>query len=58
MGNRLIFKRKQVGQSLESIQTALRATRDERNRIIRILENDKSKVSQRAMLAIMEGKKQ
>lgn len=52
-----MFKRDKIRVSLESIQTAIRATRDERNRIIRILEADNAKVSKPAMLAIMEGKR-
>ena len=50
MGNRLNIK-----EEIPTVMAALRATRDERNRIIKILEVEKVKLSEAAMLAIMEG---
>jgi hypothetical protein len=50
MGNRLNIK-----EEIPTVMAALRATRDERNRIIKILEAEKVKLSEAAMLAIMEG---
>ncbi|MEI6591121.1 MAG: hypothetical protein WCO24_03855 [Actinomycetes bacterium] len=50
MGNRLNIK-----EEIPTVMAALRATRDERNRIIKILEVEKVKLSEAAMVAIMEG---
>jgi hypothetical protein len=50
MGSRVNIK-----QEIPTVMAALRATRDERNRIIKILEVEKVKLSEAAMLAIMEG---
>jgi len=50
MGSRLNIK-----EEIPTVMAALRATRDERNRIIKILEAEKVKLSEAAMLAIMEG---
>jgi hypothetical protein len=50
MGNRVNIK-----EEIPTVMAALRATRDERNRIIKILEVEKVKLSEAAILAIMEG---
>jgi hypothetical protein len=50
MGNRLNIK-----EEIPTVMAALRATREERNRIIKILEVEKVKLSEAAILAIMEG---
>jgi hypothetical protein len=50
MGNRVNIK-----EEIPTVMAALRATRDERNRIIKILEVEKVKLTEAAMLAIMEG---
>lgn len=59
MGNRINPNRPDWKKSADDAPTllaAIRATRDERNRIIRILEAHKVKLSTETMLAIMEGK--
>jgi hypothetical protein len=50
MGSRLNIK-----EDIPTVMASLRAIRDERNRIIKILEVEKVKLSEAAMLAIMEG---